>query len=58
MAYIAPGFSVFYGVAFLSESLTVTTFAGLFLILVGSWLAADGRLPKRLRATQPEVAAN
>jgi drug/metabolite transporter (DMT)-like permease len=58
VAYIAPGFSVFYGAAFLSESLTVTTFAGLFLILAGSWLAADGRLPKRLRATQPEVAAN
>ncbi|MGZ4203411.1 MAG: DMT family transporter [Thermoleophilaceae bacterium] len=58
VAYIAPGFSVFYGAAFLSENLTVTTFAGLFLILAGSWLAADGRLPKRLRGTQPEVAAN
>jgi drug/metabolite transporter (DMT)-like permease len=58
VAYIAPGFSVFYGAAFLSESLTVTTFAGLFLILVGSWLAADGRLPRRLRSTQPEAAAS
>jgi drug/metabolite transporter (DMT)-like permease len=58
VAYIAPGFSVFYGAVFLDENLGVTTFAGLVLIIGGSWLAADGRLPKRLRGTQPEVAAS
>ena len=58
VAYIAPGFSVIYGASFLDESLSATTFAGLFLILAGSWLAADGRLPRRLRATQPEAAAS
>ena len=57
VAYIAPGFSVFYGAAFLDESLTVTTFAGLFLILAGSWLAADGRLPRRARAGARAEAA-
>jgi drug/metabolite transporter (DMT)-like permease len=50
VAYVAPGFSVFYGAAFLSERLTPATFAGLLLILLGSWLAADGRLPRRARA--------
>ena len=58
VAYIAPGFSVIYGASFLDESLSATAFAGLFLILAGSWLAADGRLPRRLRATQPEAAAS
>jgi drug/metabolite transporter (DMT)-like permease len=58
VAYIAPGFSVIYGASFLDESLSATTFGGLFLILAGSWLAADGRLPRRLRATQPEAAAS
>jgi drug/metabolite transporter (DMT)-like permease len=50
VAYIAPGFSVFYGAWFLDESLKATTFAGLVLILIGSWLAAQGRLPARVRA--------
>lgn len=47
VAYIAPGFSVFYGVVALDESATIGTFAGLALILGGSWLAASGRLPGR-----------
>jgi drug/metabolite transporter (DMT)-like permease len=50
VAYVAPGFAVFYGVAFLSESVTVGTFAGLVLILLGSALAAEGRLPRRATA--------
>jgi drug/metabolite transporter (DMT)-like permease len=57
VAYIAPGFSVIYGATFLDESLTVITFAGLVLILGGSWLAADGRLPRRLRADARAEAA-
>jgi drug/metabolite transporter (DMT)-like permease len=44
VAYIAPGFAVFYGVAFQGETLTVTTVLGLLLIVGGSWIA--GRRPK------------
>jgi drug/metabolite transporter (DMT)-like permease len=47
VAYIAPGFSVVYGVAFLGESFTISTFAGLVLVLAGSWLAAGGTLARR-----------
>jgi drug/metabolite transporter (DMT)-like permease len=36
---------VLYGVLLLDESFTAATFAGLVLILGGSWLAAEGRLP-------------
>ena len=57
VAYVAPGFSVIYGATFLDESLTVATFGGLVLILVGSWLAADGRLPRRVRADARAEAA-
>ena len=44
VAYIAPGFSVVYGVTLLDESFSLATAAGLLLILAGSWVAADGRL--------------
>ena len=57
VAYVAPGFSVIYGATFLDESLTVATFGGLVLILAGSWLAADGRLPRRVRADARAEAA-
>jgi drug/metabolite transporter (DMT)-like permease len=49
VGYIAPVFSIFYGVALLDESFTVATAAGLVLILGGSWLAAGGELPARRR---------
>lgn len=45
VAYIAPVFAVLYGVTLLGESVGVGTFAGLVLILAGSWLAAEGRRP-------------
>ncbi|MBA2347752.1 MAG: DMT family transporter, partial [Solirubrobacterales bacterium] len=45
VAYLAPGFAVLYGVLALDEAVTVGTFAGLGLILGGSWLAASGRRP-------------
>src|SRR4051794_772630 len=48
VAYVAPGFSIVYGVALLGESFTAGTAAGLALILAGSWLAGDGRLPRAL----------
>ena len=45
VAYIAPVFSIVYGVAFLDEGFTVSTAIGLGLILVGSWTGAQGRAP-------------
>jgi drug/metabolite transporter (DMT)-like permease len=45
VGYIAPGFSVVYGVSLLSESFTLATVAGLVAITGGSWLAAEGRWP-------------
>ena len=52
VAYIAPGFAVLYGVTLLSEPLTVGALLGILLILAGSWIAAEGRLPGQARATQ------
>jgi drug/metabolite transporter (DMT)-like permease len=52
VAYIAPGFAVLYGVSLLSEPLTAGAVLGLALILAGSWIAAEGRLPGQARATQ------
>jgi drug/metabolite transporter (DMT)-like permease len=49
VGYIAPVFSIFYGVTLLDESFTGFTAAGLVLILGGSWLAAGGELPTRRR---------
>ena len=51
VAYIAPGFSVVYGVTLLSEPLTAGMVLGLLLILGGSFIAAEGRLPRRARAS-------
>ena len=59
VAYIAPGFAVIYGVILLDESFTAATAAGLLLIVSGSWLAAEGRLPwqPRVSAADRELAA-
>jgi drug/metabolite transporter (DMT)-like permease len=48
IAYIAPGFSVAYGVVLLDEPFSAAAVGGLALILAGSWLAVGGRLPARL----------
>ena len=53
VGYIAPVFSIFYGVTLLDESFTAWTAGGLVLILGGSWLAAGGKLP----AGRRDVAA-
>lgn len=55
VAYIAPGFSIFYGVAFLDETFTLSTAIGLLLILAGSWMGAQGRAPWQ-RAGVPAVS--
>jgi drug/metabolite transporter (DMT)-like permease len=49
VAYIAPVFALFYGVAFLDEAFTAATVLGMVLILGGSWIAGQGRLPRRAR---------
>jgi len=50
VTYLAPGFAVIYGATLLEEEITAATIAGLLLILAGSWLAAEGRVPGRRRA--------
>ena len=49
LGYIIPAFSVVYGVVLLGETLSAGALAGLALILTGSWLGAEGRLPGRPR---------
>jgi drug/metabolite transporter (DMT)-like permease len=57
VTYVAPGFAVVYGALLLDESITAATLAGLALILAGSWLAAEGRLPGRASRAAPEPVA-
>ena len=62
VAYVAPVFAVIYGVAFLDEAFTGATLAGMALILGGSWIAGQGKLPaargaERARVRAAEVAA-
>jgi drug/metabolite transporter (DMT)-like permease len=47
VTYLAPGFAVIYGTLLLDEGITVSTIGGLALILAGSFLAVEGRLPGR-----------
>jgi drug/metabolite transporter (DMT)-like permease len=58
VAYIAPAFSVVYGVVLLDETFTAGTAAGLLLILGGSWLAAGGKVSRSAlsRSSVPEPA--
>jgi drug/metabolite transporter (DMT)-like permease len=53
VTYLAPGFAVVYGATLLDETITVSTIAGLILILGGCWLAAEGRLGRRREAPEP-----
>lgn len=48
VTYIAPAFAVLYGVTLLGESVSAATFAGLVLIVGGSWMAAGESLPRRV----------
>jgi drug/metabolite transporter (DMT)-like permease len=60
VTYLAPAFAVVYGVTLLDEAVSVTTIAGLALILSGSYLAAEGRNPLRRRravASVPDAGA-
>jgi drug/metabolite transporter (DMT)-like permease len=53
VSYVAPAFSIAYGVVLLGESLTLAAAGGLVLILAGSWLGAQGRLPRFLSRSGP-----
>ena len=57
VAYVAPAFSVVYGVTLLDEAFTAATAAGLLLIVGGSWLAAEGRPPWRRAASRHTTPA-
>jgi drug/metabolite transporter (DMT)-like permease len=60
ITYVNPVVAVILGVIILSERPGTGAVAGLLLILAGSWLSTDGRLPpgltRRLRAARPAVA--
>jgi drug/metabolite transporter (DMT)-like permease len=50
ITYVNPVVALAFGVAILDESVTTGTVVGLLLILAGSWLSTDGRLPPGLAA--------
>jgi drug/metabolite transporter (DMT)-like permease len=50
ITYVNPVVALALGVAILDESVTAGTVVGLLLILAGSWLSTDGRLPPGLAA--------
>ena len=50
ITYVNPTVALALGVAVLGEQVTAGAIAGLLLILAGSWLATDGRLPPGLAA--------
>ena len=58
VAYVAPVFSVVYGVALLDEPFTAATAIGLVLILAGSWIAATGRSPTFRRSPAPDAGSD
>jgi drug/metabolite transporter (DMT)-like permease len=53
ITYIAPVVAVSLGIAVLGESLGAGAIVGLPLILLGSWLSTDGRLPRRRAGVAP-----
>ena len=64
ITYIAPVVAVALGVAVLGEQPGAGAIAGLLLILAGSWLSTDGRLPpglaglvERRRGREPRASA-
>ncbi|GAB3421286.1 DMT family transporter [Flindersiella endophytica] len=55
VAYLAPLFAVTYGAVLLGEPIGAGTFAGLALILFGSWLATRRARPARTVAVSVEA---
>ena len=57
ITYVNPVVALALGVAILDESVTAGAVAGLLLILAGSWLSTDGRVPPGLAALAGRVRA-
>ena len=55
ITYVNPVVALTLGVAILDEHVTTGVAAGLLLILAGSWLSTDGRLPPGLAAAVTRV---
>jgi drug/metabolite transporter (DMT)-like permease len=55
ITYINPVVALALGVAILDESVTTGVVVGLLLILAGSWLSTDGRVPPGLAAIAGRV---
>jgi drug/metabolite transporter (DMT)-like permease len=55
ITYINPVVALALGVAILDESITTGVVVGLLLILAGSWLSTDGRLPPGLAGLADRV---
>ena len=55
ITYINPVVALALGVAILDESVTTGVVVGLLLILAGSWLSTDGRVPPGLAALAGRV---
>jgi drug/metabolite transporter (DMT)-like permease len=55
ITYVAPVVAVGLGVAVLGERPGVGAVAGLLLILAGSWLSTDGRIPPGLAAVAARI---
>ena len=53
VTYLAPAFAVIYGAMLLDETITASTLVGLALIVGGSYLAAEGRVPGGAQAPEP-----
>jgi drug/metabolite transporter (DMT)-like permease len=58
ITYLNPVVAVILGVLILGESLGVGAVAGLLLILAGSWLSTDGRMPPGLRRRSARPTRN
>ena len=57
ITYINPVVALALGVAILDESVTTGVVVGLLLILAGSWLSTDGRLPPGPRGPRRRACA-
>jgi drug/metabolite transporter (DMT)-like permease len=57
ITYVNPVVALALGVAILDESVTTGVVVGLLLILAGSWLSTDGRVPPGLAAMADRVRA-
>jgi len=58
ITYVSPLVALVIGIPVLGEEVTVSTVAGLALILLGSWLATRAPAPQRSRVPRPVTCAS